>query len=61
MAKYRFETAFELYFIEVCTTSKSMNQAAIALNMNYKTLCNHAKGWDVLKRIKQAKGFLSLL
>lgn len=35
MAKYNFNADFEVRFIEVCSAASSMNQAAIALGMNY--------------------------
>ena len=56
MAKYNFDSDFEQRFIAACHASKSMNQAAIALGMNYKTLCNHAKRLGCFKPNQAGKG-----
>lgn len=49
MARYKFDSLFESHFIQICNTSESMNQAAIKLKMNYKTLCFHAKRLDCFR------------
>lgn len=43
MARYQFDSNFENLFLKVCIESESMAKAAVALKMNYKTLCFHAK------------------
>jgi 5-methylcytosine-specific restriction endonuclease McrA len=56
MAHYNFNPQFEKYFIEVCNASSSMNQAAIKLGMNYKTLCFHAKRLNCFSSNQSGKG-----
>ena len=56
MAKYKFDTVFEKHFIDVCTSSSSMSQAAMQLGMNYKTLCSHAKRLCCFKTNQAGKG-----
>ena len=56
MAKYKFDEQFEKQFIEVCKNSISMNQAAIKLGMNYKTLCFHAKRLGCFKTNQAGRG-----
>ena len=56
MARYNFDPQFEIYFIEVCKSSLSMNQAAIKLEMNYKTLCFHAKRLNCFSSNQSGKG-----
>jgi hypothetical protein len=56
MARYNFDPQFEKYFIEVCKSSSSMNQAAIKLEMNYKTLCFHAKRLSCFSSNQSGKG-----
>jgi hypothetical protein len=43
MARYQFDTSFEMHFVKVCNDAESMAKAAVILGMNYKTLCFHAK------------------
>lgn len=56
MAKYHFDPVFENQFIEICEKSISMNQAALKLGMNYKTLCFHAKRLGCFKSNQPGKG-----
>ncbi len=56
MARYKFDKPFEESFIEVCKNSITMNQAAIKLGMNYKTLCFHAKRLGCFKPNQAGKG-----
>ncbi|MFN3848795.1 MAG: hypothetical protein ACK4NY_05175 [Spirosomataceae bacterium] len=56
MAKYKFDKLFEERFIEICNNAISMNQAALKLGMNYKTLCFHAKRLDCFKANQSGKG-----
>lgn len=56
MAKYRFNPNFEKRLIETCNKAISMNQAAITLGMNYKTLCSHAKRLGCFKTNQAGKG-----
>lgn len=56
MARYKFDKQFEEYFIDVCKNSITMNQAAIQLGMNYKTLCFHAKKLGCFKANQSGKG-----
>ena len=56
MARYKFDKAFEEYFIQVCKKSISMSQAALALEMNYKTVCFHAKRLDCFITNQSGKG-----
>jgi hypothetical protein len=56
MGKYRFDHQFEKRFIEICIASLSMNQAAILLKMNYKTVREHAKRLGCFKANQSGKG-----
>jgi hypothetical protein len=61
MARYRFDPDFEIRFIAICNASISMNQAAIALGMNYKTLCTHAKRLGCFKSNQAGKGISKII
>lgn len=56
MAKYKFDNTYEQKFIATCNESESMNQAAIKLGMNYKTLCFHARRLNCFKTNQAGKG-----
>jgi hypothetical protein len=56
MARYKFDKAFEEHFIQVCKKSLSMSQAALTLEMNYKTVCFHAKRLDCFITNQSGKG-----
>jgi 5-methylcytosine-specific restriction endonuclease McrA len=61
VARYKFDKIFEANFIEVCNSSISMNQAAIKLGMNYKTLCFHAKRLNCFKANQSGKGIVKVV
>jgi hypothetical protein len=61
MARYKFDKQFEEYFIDVCKSSITMNQAAIKLGMNYKTLCFHAKKLGCFKSNQAGKGLSKIV
>lgn len=61
MARYIFDKSFEEKFISICNESESMSRAAIKLEMNYKTLCFHAKRLKCFKTNQSGKGMKKIV